>query len=77
MKVTVRSTHVMYRYSPSLPTIHNYHPPPLIISILPHTVIAVQHKQKDRHPNRPSHFTVTQLHYSLHQRVTLKYRLCK
>ena len=43
-KVTVRSTHLMYRYSPSLPTIYNYHPSALIISILPQNVIAVQQK---------------------------------
>ena len=31
----------------------------LIFSILPHNVIAVQQKRKDRHPNRPCHCTVT------------------
>ena len=42
--VTVRSIHVMYRYSPSLPTIYNYHPSTLIISIQPHNIFAVEQK---------------------------------
>jgi hypothetical protein len=73
-KVTVRSIHDMYGYSPSLLTIHNYHPSALIILILPHNVIAVQHKQKDRHTNRPCHCTVT---LRSAQEAELKYRLCK
>ena len=58
-KVTVRSIHIMYRHSPSNPTICNYHPSTLIILIPPHNVIAVQHKQKDRHQTLPCHCTVT------------------
>jgi hypothetical protein len=57
-KVTVRSIHVKYRYLPLLPTIYNYHPSDLIILIVPHNIIAVEHKQKDRHPNHPCHCTV-------------------
>jgi len=73
-KVTVWSIHIMYRYSPSLPTIYNYHPSTLIILILPQNVFAVQHKQKDRHPNRPCHCTVT-LRSAAED--VLRYRLCK
>jgi hypothetical protein len=72
--VTVRSIHIMYRYLPSLPTIYNYHPSALIILILQHNVIAVQHKQKDRHPNIPCHCTVT---LRSAPEDELKYRLCK
>ena len=65
--VNVRSTHVMYRYSPSLPTIYNYHPPPLIISILPRNVIAVHHTQKTDTQTVPA---TVQLHYVLHRKVS-------
>jgi len=66
-KVTVRSIHVMYRYSPSLPTIYNYHPPALIISIPPHNVIAVHHTQKTDTQTVPA---TVQLHYVLHWKVS-------
>jgi len=66
-KVTVRSIHVMYRYSPSLPTIYNYHPSPLIISILPHNIIAVHHKQKTDTQTVPA---PVQLHYVLHRKAS-------
>ena len=66
-KVTVRSIHVMYRYSPSLPTIYNYRPPALIISVLPHNVIAVHHKQKTDTQTVPA---TVQLHYALHRKVS-------
>jgi len=72
--VTVRSIQVMYWYSPSLHTIYNYNPSALIILILPNNVIDVQQKQKDRHPNRPCHCTVT-LHSASEEE--LKYRLCE
>jgi len=73
-KVTFRSKHAMYRYSPSHPTIYNKHPPLLIISIIPQNIIDFQHKRKDRHPNRPA---TVQLHYGLQRTVTLKYKVSK
>jgi hypothetical protein len=66
-KVTVRSIDVMYRYSPSLPTIYNYHSPALIISILPQNAIAVHHKQKTDTQTVPA---TVQLHYVLPRKVS-------
>ena len=79
-KVTVRSIHVIYRYSPSLPTTHNYHPSALIISIPPHNVIAVHHTQKTDTQTVPA---TVQLYYVLHWKVSWntdcvsKCRICK
>ena len=45
-KVTVRSIQVVYRYSPSVPTVYNYHTSALIVPILTLNVIALQHKKR-------------------------------
>ena len=60
-------------FEPQVPVTYNYNPSALIISILPHNVIAVHHTQ-GTHPNRPCHCTVT-LRSALEGE--LKYRLCK